>query len=265
MLLPVPGATIYYETVGSGPLLLVLQGGAGDAGGSAGLVKHLKDRYTLLSYDRRGLTRSPVADRAAPTSIVQHADDVSRVLAALTQEPVFAVGISIGAVIGLELMRTHPGQLRGLVAHEAPVPSLLPPDLYASAAAAQKQVEEAYARDGLAAMQLFMKMTGFSMADRESDLEMPRINPSYADNMTFFLTHDTKAARDHALDVDALKGRPIAVGAGTTSRGLWIHVCAEQLAARLKLPLNAFPGGHNGYAFHPRGFSAKLDDVLRTF
>ena len=113
-------------------------------------------------------------------------------------------------------------------------------------------------------MQLFMKMTGFSMADRESDLEMPRINPSYADNMTFFLTHDTKAARDHVLDVDALKGRPMAVGAGTTSRDLWIHVCAEQLAARLELPLSVFPGGHNGYAFHPRGFSAKLDEVLRT-
>jgi pimeloyl-ACP methyl ester carboxylesterase len=264
MMLPVPGATIYYTKAGAGPLLLVLQGGAGDADGSAGLARHLGEKYTLLSYDRRGLSRSRVDDPNAPTSITQHADDVSRVIASVTNEPIYAVGISIGALIGLELMRTHPEQLRGLIAHEAPTPQLLKPELAAQAETAQREVEAVFARDGLAAMRLFMQMTGVDLNDREKDLELPRPKPGYAENMTFFLAHDAAAARNHVLDVDALKGRPIVPAAGATSKQLFPHHCAQALAERLGRPLVEFPGGHNGYAFHPRGFAAKLDEALRT-
>ena len=56
--LPVPGASLYYKVQGSGPLLLMLQGGDGDAEGSDGVAAHLIDRYTVVSYDRRGLSRS---------------------------------------------------------------------------------------------------------------------------------------------------------------------------------------------------------------
>ena len=54
----VPGATIYYKIRGTGPLLLMLQGGNGDADGTDALAEHLMGRYTVLSYDRRGLSRS---------------------------------------------------------------------------------------------------------------------------------------------------------------------------------------------------------------
>jgi pimeloyl-ACP methyl ester carboxylesterase len=264
-MIEVPGATIHHELAGSGPLLLVLQGGAGDSAGSAGLIAHLADRYTILSYDRRGLSKSKVDDEAADTSIAQHADDVSRVLKAVTGEPVFAVGISIGAVIGLELMRAHPEQLRGLVAHEPPLTALLPEDQAAAAAKQHKEVEEALKTRGLGAMKMFLDMTGFDLKDREPDFQLAAPNPAYAENMAFFLEHDTKAVRDYVLDVEALKGRPIAVAAGATSRHVFPHHCAEALARRLGVPVVEFPGGHNGYAFHPRGFSAKLDEVLHSF
>jgi pimeloyl-ACP methyl ester carboxylesterase len=264
MMVQAPGATIYYETVGTGPLLLVLQGGAGDSGGSAGLVQQLSDRYTILSYDRRGLSRSKVADEEADTSVAQHADDVSRVLKAVTSEPVYAVGISIGAIIGLELMRAHPEQLRGLVAHEPPATGVLPPELAATVTKMQKDVEDALKTKGLGAMKMFLDMTGFDLKDREPGFQLPQPNPAYAENMGYFLKHDAKAVRDYALDVDALKGRPIVVAAGTSSRHLFTHQCAEALARALGVPVVEFPGGHNGYAFHPRGFSAKLDEVLRS-
>jgi pimeloyl-ACP methyl ester carboxylesterase len=50
----VPGATIYYEVQGSGPVLVMIPGGPTDAGIFAGLARCLADRYTVVAYDPRG-------------------------------------------------------------------------------------------------------------------------------------------------------------------------------------------------------------------
>ncbi len=71
--LAVPGATIYYKTQGHGPLLLLLQGGDGDADASDSLAAGLINHFTVCSYDRRGLARSPVDDPSAPVDLTTHA------------------------------------------------------------------------------------------------------------------------------------------------------------------------------------------------
>ncbi|TIU63569.1 MAG: hypothetical protein E5W25_24420, partial [Mesorhizobium sp.] len=53
--LKVPGASLYYETPGSGPVLLIIPGGPQDAGVFAGLAGRLADRYTVVAYDPRGI------------------------------------------------------------------------------------------------------------------------------------------------------------------------------------------------------------------
>jgi pimeloyl-ACP methyl ester carboxylesterase len=57
-ILEVPGANLYYELRGSGPVLLLVCGGVYDAAGYAGLAEQLADRYTVVTYDRR-CRRSP--------------------------------------------------------------------------------------------------------------------------------------------------------------------------------------------------------------
>ena len=56
--LKVPGASIYYEVQGAGPLLVMIPGGPTDAGVFAGLAASLADRYTVVAYDPRGNSRS---------------------------------------------------------------------------------------------------------------------------------------------------------------------------------------------------------------
>ncbi|GAA3161133.1 hypothetical protein GCM10020001_101740 [Nonomuraea salmonea] len=63
--LPVPGATLHYEVRGAGPALLISQSGEGDARRSTDLADHLLDSYTVITYDRRGLSRSAL-DRPPP-------------------------------------------------------------------------------------------------------------------------------------------------------------------------------------------------------
>ena len=61
-LVEVNGAQIYYETRGSGPPLLLIMGLTGDAGWFEPLAEILAEQFTVVTYDRRGNSRSPRPD-----------------------------------------------------------------------------------------------------------------------------------------------------------------------------------------------------------
>src|SRR5690349_12079780 len=82
--LAVPGATLYYDVRGTGPVLLISQSGEGDADRTVDLVDALAEDFTVVTYDRRGLSRSVLDDPAAVPTMVEHADDVHRLLAEVT-------------------------------------------------------------------------------------------------------------------------------------------------------------------------------------
>jgi pimeloyl-ACP methyl ester carboxylesterase len=262
--LPVPGATLHYKVRGGGPLLLLLQGGDGDADGTDALAGHLAADYTVLSYDRRGLSRSPVSDPAAPVGMATHSEDASRLLAALTREPALVLGTSIGAVLGLDLISRHLGQVRLLVAHEPPVTGLLPEPGRGQAVRDQEEVEELYRREGTAAaMRKFVAVAGIRFDDREPDAAIPQPGPERIANLEFFLARDAPAVRRYQLNLPALHraAARIVPAAGTSTQAFPRH-CAQALASELGRPLAEFPGGHNGFMLRPRGFAARLHEIL---
>src|ERR1700750_337828 len=57
---PVPGAQLYTETRGAGPLVLFVVGGNGDPAVFSGVADRLAGGVTVVSYARRGFARSPV-------------------------------------------------------------------------------------------------------------------------------------------------------------------------------------------------------------
>lgn len=52
--LTVPGATLAYQIRGSGPLLLLIPGGAGGSDGYNTIAGYLSTDYSVVTYDRRG-------------------------------------------------------------------------------------------------------------------------------------------------------------------------------------------------------------------
>lgn len=64
----VNGTNLYQEVRGTGPGLLCISGAFGDAGYWPSVADQLSDRFTVVSYDRRGNSRSapapPVSQRA---------------------------------------------------------------------------------------------------------------------------------------------------------------------------------------------------------
>lgn len=53
--LQVPGADLHYEAVGNGPMLLAIHGGDGSGEIWRGFSEALKDRFTVVFYDRASI------------------------------------------------------------------------------------------------------------------------------------------------------------------------------------------------------------------
>src|ERR687888_607077 len=85
-MLDVPGARLYYERRGSGPLLLMI-GSPMDSTGFTGLAAALAGDYTVVTYDPRGIGDSSREDTSSDVTPEQQADDVHRLLLALGDEP----------------------------------------------------------------------------------------------------------------------------------------------------------------------------------
>jgi pimeloyl-ACP methyl ester carboxylesterase len=260
----VPGATLYYKTQGHGPLLLFLQGGDGNADASDALAAGLTDHFTVVSYDRRGLTRSPLDDPAAPVDLTIHSDDAARLIAAVSDQPAVVFGTSLGALLGLDLLSRHPDRVRLLVTHEPPATELLAEPERSRAANGQAEVEAAYRSGGVPeAMRKAVALAGLRFDDREPEVTLPGPKPERLANLEFFLAHDAPAVHRYRLDLTALAplADRIVPAAGRNTETFPRH-CAKALAAELRRPLVEFPGGHNGSVLRPREFSARLLQVV---
>jgi pimeloyl-ACP methyl ester carboxylesterase len=259
----VPGARLFYEVHGSGPCLMLLGGGASDADGLGLIVSCLADRYTVITHDRRGLSRSLLDDpgRASAITVATHSEDVHRILTALSAAPAVIFGSSIGAVIGLDLLIRHPEDVRVLVAHEPPIGSLLAADEKPAVSFAEIYAETG---DADAAMRQFaasLVPKGLPLAaqDRPGTAAKTR-------NNEFFITNDAPAVHRYELDLDALKALTsrLVIGGGRDGRDFSPYICASRLAGRLGIRLREFPGNHGGYGIYPAEFARSLTRVLET-
>jgi pimeloyl-ACP methyl ester carboxylesterase len=269
-LLRVPDGTLYYEVRGTGPMLLISESGDGDAGRSIDLADRLSDEFTIVTYDRRGLSRSIPDDPGRPVTLTDHAEDVHWLLAALTDEPVHMLGISLGAVIGMHLAVRHPGQLRTLIAFEPVAPWLLPDTERAHHERELADVQDLYRRDGLAAtFPRVAEVLGIDPAnpDAEPGLTPQPMTPQRIANFDFFVERDFTAVIGGALPIDALKAsqdttRILPATGLTTPHTVFDHRCARELARLLTTETAELPGGHNGNTTHPGAWSTHLRQIL---
>ena len=263
--LSVPGASIFYRSCGRGPPVLILAGGDADADATDRLRDALATRHRVLTFDRRGLSRSRPDLEAAAPNIVTHAADAHHLLAALTDEPAYVFGTSIGGLIGLELLAQHPEQVKMLVAHEAPAGELLPEDERADLAARQQSLLSAFRTEGVAAaMRLSAELAGIDPEDREPDVTPPPATAAREANMTVLFSRDVPAMIAYRLDIPALdvQAFKIVPGAGRSSGRTLLHRSAAALAEVLERPLVEFPGGHTGWLLRPTAFAARLIEIF---
>ncbi|MBX9387853.1 alpha/beta fold hydrolase [Streptomonospora nanhaiensis] len=300
--LRVPGATLHYEVRGSGPVLLLIPGGAADAGLYAGMAADLAARHTVVSYDPRGLSRSPLDGPLTDQRVEVWSDDARRLLNLLAPDGGASVlGCSSGAIVAVDLLARYPDGLRRVVAHEPPLLELLPDPaphrrLFA-------EVRDAFRAEGVgAAVARLSEGLGAHAAEeadrapegtadrlderpaerageRAAGQEVERKSGQEAEpppearesaarmhaNMPVFLGHMLVPFSSFRPDLTALGAVAdrLVPAAGRESRGqVPFSGPAARMADLLGTGLAEFPGGHLGAVEHPKEFAERLLAVL---
>lgn len=273
--LDVPGATLTYdireaEPESSEPVLMMI-GAPMDASGFELLAAQFPDR-TVVTYDPRGVGRSPTADGVTGATPDEHAEDLDRLISELDAGPVDIFGSSGGAVNGLALVSRHPEAVRTLVAHEPPLATVLPDR--EEALAVTEDIHDTYQRDGFGpAMAKFIAFTSLR-GPVPPDFPGRALNPA-----DFGLPTADDGSRQHPLlgphmihtshyepDFDVLRraSKRIVVAGGAESDGTFPHRGAIAVAERLGTEPAIFPSHHAGFLEQgdPEAFAATLRRVL---
>ncbi|SEO82870.1 RNA polymerase sigma factor, sigma-70 family [Amycolatopsis saalfeldensis] len=260
--LRLPGTELHYELDGSGPVLLLVPGGPADATAFTGLRPLLTSRYTVVTFDPRGISRSAVTGEPGPDLVGDHAEDVHRLLAEIGGEPAYVFANSGGAITMLEHLKRHPGQVRTLVAHEPPVSRYLGEML-----AEGPDIPAIYREHGTeAAFAAFMAGTGFEVppppaAPTPEEIEQGKRMQA---NLGFFFGHLMAAIGQWEPDLDALRASSarLVIGVGAAAEGTPAHTAGLGLARELGLEPVPFTGDHGGFAGQPGPFAEQLTAVL---
>ncbi|MFH8842523.1 alpha/beta fold hydrolase [Streptomyces sp. NPDC017868] len=265
----VPGATLRHEKRGSGPVLLLVPGGAGDAGLFEGMADLLADAgHTVVSYDQRGLSRSPLDGPLGDQRVAEWRDDALAVLEAVSpDEPAYVFGSSSGAIVALALLAAHPDRVRRLVAHEPPLVELLAdPAPYREHFA---EVRELYRTRGLGpAMARFSETPDGRKPERQHGELPASIRPMasrMAANMPVFLEHVLCPFSSSAPDLEGLRAAAgkLVLGVGRESADQEALAGPSRRIAELTgAETVAFPGGHVGCVEHPAEFAEALVSAM---
>ncbi|MGW4562972.1 alpha/beta fold hydrolase [Streptomyces sp. NPDC004561] len=226
-----------YDVTGSGPVLLVVPGGAGHPMGLGPLTERLAARFTVVTYDPLGLAHGRLGPPVAEQRVADWSEGAHRVLRAVLPEgeSAYVFGTSSGGIAVLDLLARHPRRLAHVVAHEPPCVTVLPDG-------AERRAELIARLDGA---------------------ERPPAEGGSATPMGVFLARVLRPFTRYTPGPTPPPGR-LTLAAGAGSRGQLLHRTTELLAERLGGDFVEFPGGHLGALDHPVEFADLLTETLRS-
>lgn len=111
------GTTLrYFDSGGEGPAIVLANGLGGPLSAWKHQIRHLANRYRVLSWDYRGLYGSALPPGNNPDlSIHAHVEDLLCILEATGVDKFALVGWSMGVQVALELYADHPDRVTHLV------------------------------------------------------------------------------------------------------------------------------------------------------
>ncbi|MFI6560080.1 alpha/beta fold hydrolase [Streptomyces sp. NPDC050534] len=256
---------IHYDVQGSGPVLLVVPGGAGHPMGLDRMTDVLAGRFTVVTYDPLGLAHGRLGEPVPDQRVEGWSDGARRVLDDVLPEgeSAFVLGTSSGGIAVLDLLARHPRRLSHVVAHEPPCVGVLPDG--ALQLARFREVYDTYRAAGLQAAGARL---GAVLTETEPE---PHVDPQpltgeeeLVNPMALFLAHVLRNFTAHAPDLTALTSSStrLTLAAGSDSRGQLLHRTAQFLSGETGSRFVEFPGGHVGVAEHPVDFAGLLAETL---
>jgi pimeloyl-ACP methyl ester carboxylesterase len=270
---------LHVERTGDGPAIVLVPGGGGDAAMYQDLAPVLARRFTVITYDRRGNSRSRW-NETADAGLDEQAADVLAILDHAELEQAFVFGSSAGALITLQLLTSHADRLSGAVVHEPPTIQVLP-DAAEQQAFFDDLARIAEREGPLPAMLKFAATTmdkpprlfdhrigraAGATAIRLANLVVPKSNDTRRlfGNAEVLMRVEAPLFVRYQPDREALRRTAVrwAFGVGEASDGRYYSRPAQQLSTELGVPYLKFPGGHIGYQQHAEEFARRLEEFV---
>ena len=251
------GRRLFCRREGEGPPLLLIHGAMVDADFFADAAGLLSAAFTVITYDRKGYSRSEQSDAC---TLQAQADDAADVLRGLADGPAIVVGCSLGATIAMKLAAQYPCMVSALLLHEPPllcIPGTLAPEEADELEAVSALVKRAEYRKALLRFLLSV-----SSAQEESRPYPPEKLEIHMKNGLRFMEReffDLFLADSDACGIPELSGRKnIYCLRGTSSAARYAGRAAAALARQIGGKLLYVPGGHNAARDMPAEFAAAI-------
>jgi len=261
----VNGVELHYEVTGAGPRLVLTHGSWTDGSGWAPSVQRLAERFEVVTWDRRGHSRSQDGDGAG--SRAGDAADLAGLVEHLGGGVVHVVGNSYGAIVTLTFMINRPDLVASAAIHEPPLFSLLEgsPDrgITDALVAVQRPLELVgaliEAGEHRAAAEHFIDNVALgpgSWAQLPESFRdvLERNAGTYLDEL-----RDPTALSIDTAGLAAATAAPLLLTYGTASPSLFPAVIAELAVLVPAARIGALDGaGHIPHATHPDQWTATL-------
>jgi pimeloyl-ACP methyl ester carboxylesterase len=111
------GIEWYCEQRGDGPPIVLVPSGEGDCSSFERLAARLADRFSVLTFDTPGFSRSQV-DSADTISAPRLADQIADLITSMQTHPATFYGCSSGGLAVLDLVVRHTALVRNAIVHE---------------------------------------------------------------------------------------------------------------------------------------------------
>lgn len=278
--LHVNGASLYYKTIGAGPLLVLIPVGNATTLIYEPLASYLSSHFRVLLYDRRGYYRSPAERIPATDEIFQvHADDLAALIEHISSsspgngrapEPAFILAPSGSMGIAFGLLTTRPHLVNKVVLHEPITVAILPGPLYTHYQEKASQILGKSLKDDITGATALI--TPFLHTKAEIGLYRKtsvcrqvtaRIPPQQQGR---WLKTELTAIKDYEPDLEKLQRSPyrekLILVCGMDETTTLARLPGLCLGEALMIPINLAPGSHLGYVTHAREFAECLGNLL---
>lgn len=256
------GLRLFCRVEGEGIPVLLIHGSIVDCDFFREASAFLSRGFRVISYDRRGYSRSEPGKDYSLGIQVQDAADILRSFAG--ERKTVVVGCSLGALIAMRLAADHPEAVDALFLHEPPL--LCWPEV------TDEEENRLFASigDKLAREKYKSAMLDFLTLSSRYPYEGARSWPPEAmdrqlQNGLVFAERECRQQfflPPEEYGVDRLKGRNVRCFVGDASGPAFTVRAARRLAQELDCPLLTMPGGHNAAHDLPEEFTAMLAGLL---
>jgi pimeloyl-ACP methyl ester carboxylesterase len=251
---------LFWEARGAGPPVLLIAGTPGDGGQFDAAVDDLSRDHLVITYDRRGTSRSGRAADWKSTSAGEQADDAAHVLSEVGVGPALVYGTSNGAAIALELALRHPHRVAHVALHEMPLLSVLQDPEPVSAAMGSVIGGAMEAGGPTAALDAFLR---FAFGDEIVDGWAPELRERMLSNAEMVFSVELPGLQTYRPDEDALArcSVPASVLVGDHQQLPFFAEAAEWLATRLRTEVTATTGAHGPQFSSPEALAATIREL----